>query len=77
MEEMRQLVRAMQRELTGSDAEAVPYLIRDITSESPEGERAAGRLKEMLPKLGKASYDLAVKVIGDVASSAAKKILGM
>jgi hypothetical protein len=31
----------------------------------------------MLPKLGKASYDLAATVIGDVASAAAKKILGM
>lgn len=75
--EMNELVRVLQAELEGEDQAAVPAIVETIRSEGPYAARAAAKLKELLPKLGKSTYDLAVKVIGDVASATVKKMLGM
>jgi hypothetical protein len=40
-------------------------------------EKAAGRLQTILNKVGKATYDIAIKVISDLASETAKKVFGL
>jgi Uncharacterized protein conserved in bacteria (DUF2321) len=75
--DMRKLIALLQKELDGEEAEGVPAVIENIAAESPYTERAAKRLKSWLPKLGKSAYDIAVKVISDVGSATAKKILGL
>jgi hypothetical protein len=75
--EMLELVRLLQSELTGEDVDAVPAVVENIVTESRYTEPATIRLKAMLGKLGKSSYDVAIKIIGDVGSSVAKRMLGM
>jgi hypothetical protein len=74
---MKELVQVLQKELEGEDRAAIPAIVETITREGPLAEHAASRLKELLPKLGKSSYDLAVRVIGDIASATVKKMLGL
>jgi hypothetical protein len=38
---------------------------------------SSAKLKGMLPKLGKSAYDIAVKIITDIASETVKKIMGL
>ena len=47
-----------------------------MTKDTPYTEKAAGRLKGMLTKVGKSTYDVAIKVLGDIATVAAKKWMG-
>jgi|tagenome__1003787_1003787.scaffolds.fasta_scaffold20920019_2 hypothetical protein len=74
---VRELVRLMQQELTGEDARAVEGVVENIVTETRFTGRAVARLRGMMPKLGKASYEIVVKIIGDIGSAAAKKMLGM
>jgi hypothetical protein len=46
-------------------------------TDTPQASRAAMRLQTILAKLGKATYDVAIKVITDIASETAKKVLGL
>lgn len=62
--------------LEGQDAAAVAGLVRDVATETPRTQLAALKLKMLLPKLGKATYDIAIKVVSDLASETAKKTLG-
>jgi hypothetical protein len=48
-----------------------------ITLETDQTVTATGRLKMMLSKLGKSSYDVAVKIVSDVGAATAKKMLGL
>jgi hypothetical protein len=75
--EVRRLVRIIQAELYGEDRESVEAVVKNAVEETPYNVAAAGRLKTMLSKLGKPAYDLAVKIISDVGSAAAKKLLGL
>jgi hypothetical protein len=75
--EMRELVKVLQEGLSEKDQAGLTDIVRNVASETPFTKQAAQRLKELLPKLGKSSYDLAVKVISDVASATAKKWLGL
>ena len=70
-------IEVLEMDLTGQDALDAPELIRAIASETPRSEIAALKLKRILPKLGKATYDVAIKVISDLASETAKKTLGL
>ena len=74
---MRKLVQLLQKELDEDDAEGVPAVVENIVSELPFTEAAAKRLKRLLPKLGKSAYEVAIKVITDVGSATAKKLLGL
>ena len=53
-----------------------PSIIENVTKDTPYTEKAAGRLKGMLTKVGKSTYDVAIKVLGDIATVAAKKWMG-
>ena len=75
--ELATLIRLMQADLDAEDASAVPSIVENVVSETPFTERAARNLNALLPKLGRAAYDMAIKVITDVGSATAKKILGL
>jgi hypothetical protein len=75
--EMKKLIQLLQSELDEDDGEGVSAIVETIASESPFTEGAAKRLKRLLPKIGKSAYEVAVKIISDVGSATAKKILGL
>jgi Uncharacterized protein conserved in bacteria (DUF2321) len=74
---MIKLIRALEAELDGDDALAVPALVHNIVEETGYTASAAKRLKKLLPKLGKSAYDIAIKIIADIGAATAKKILGV
>jgi hypothetical protein len=76
-DEMKALISLLQADLDHEDAEAVPGIVRNIVQESHVTEVAAARLKLILPRLGKATYEAAVKILTDIASATAKKMLGL
>ena len=75
--QMAKLIKLVRLSLDKEDAAEVERIMPDVVSETPRTERAALRLKRILSKLGKATYDVAVNVISDIASETAKKILGL
>lgn len=76
-QQMTELIRLLQADLDAEDAEAVPAVVENVVEDSRFTEEAAARLKCMLPKLGKAAYEAAIKIITDIASATAKKMLGL
>src|SRR5690242_9725539 len=75
--EMAKLVLVLRSGLDTADAEGVEALVENIARDTPFTQNAAARLKGMLPKLGKSAYDIAVKIISDIASETVKKIMGL
>jgi len=76
-EEMTALIRLLQSGLDAREASTVPAVVENIVREGPSTAGAVSSLKSMLPKLGKATYDTAVKIISDIASASVKKMLGL
>ncbi len=74
---MNALVRIVRSDLGDAEANEVAALVPDLTSDTPKAESAALRLKPILLRLGKVGYDVAIKIITDVASEIAKKTLGL
>jgi hypothetical protein len=74
--EMEDLVLTLTAEIKGEDAESLPSIIENVTKDTPYTKKAAGRLKGILARVGKSTYDVAIKVLGDIATVAAKKWLG-
>jgi hypothetical protein len=70
-------VEAAQIGLEGREAEEAAALVTAVSVDSPRTELAAMKLKGLLSKLPKAAYDVALKVIGDVAAATAKSHLGL
>ena len=66
-----------QLSLDASDAASVPAIVQNVVHENEFMEHAVTRLLTMLPKLGKATYDVVIKVVTDVGSVTAKKMLGL
>jgi Uncharacterized protein conserved in bacteria (DUF2321) len=77
LQRMNALIRIVRSDLGDAEANAVAALVPDLTSDTPKAEGAALRLKPILLRLGKVGYDLAIKIITDVASEVAKKALGL
>jgi hypothetical protein len=75
--EMMKLVKALQKELDPDEAATVPAVVEQVLKETPDTAKAAERLKAMLSKLGKPSYDVAIKIISDIGSATVKKMLGL
>lgn len=63
--------------LSAQDLEKVNTTLPDVVRNTPKTESASLRLKGILGKLGKSGYDIAIKVVTDVASETAKKTLGL
>lgn len=61
--------------LDGQDVAQAAELIGLASVDAPRTEVATFKLKRMLEKAGKPVYDIAIKVISDVASETAKKVL--
>jgi hypothetical protein len=74
--EVDELIRTLGAEVKGEDASSLPSIIENVTKDTPYTENAAGRLKGILAKVGKSTYDVAIKVLGDIATVAAKKWMG-
>jgi hypothetical protein len=51
--------------------------MENVVVETKFTPQATERLKTMLPKLGKSAYDIAIKIISDIGSATAKKLLGL
>jgi len=75
--EVKKLIQLLERELDKAETDGISAVVESVASETPYTERAAKRLKSWLPKLGKSAYEMAIKVISDVGSATAKKILGL
>lgn len=75
--EMKKLIRLLHSELDGEDEESIAAVVSNVVVETRYTKRAAERLKEMLPKLGKSTYDVVIKIIGDIGSATVKKLLGL
>jgi hypothetical protein len=52
-------------------------VLPDILHDTPKTQSASLKLKRLLPKLGTVAYDIAIKVITDVASETAKKTMNL
>jgi Uncharacterized protein conserved in bacteria (DUF2321) len=74
---MNELVRLIQAELSEDEVSAVPAIVQNVIVETGYSKRAAEKLKVMLPKLRKSSYDIVIKIISDIGSATVKKILGL
>ena len=74
LDRMNALVRIVRSDLGDAEANEVAALVPDLTSDTPKAESAALRLKPILLRLGKVGYDVAIKIITDVASETVKKI---
>jgi hypothetical protein len=69
--------RLLEEPLDGADKASVPAVVNNVLVETTFTPLAAERLKVMLSKLGKSAYDIAIKIIGDIGSATAKKMLGL
>lgn len=70
-------VEVMGMELEGQDATDAAALIAAVSVDTPRTELSALKLKKLLGKLSKPVYDVAIKIIGDVAAATAKSHLGI
>ena len=66
-------IEAVQLELDAQDAAAAAALVPAVAAETPSTELAAYKLNTLLAKLQKPAYDIAIKVVSDIASETAKK----
>jgi hypothetical protein len=77
MADMRRLIHILQDTLDADEAATVPALVQNVVATTGYTERAASRLKVLLAQIGKPTYDVAIKIIGDIGSAVAKKMLGL
>ena len=70
-------VEVVEMELEGQDATDAAALIAAVSVDTPRTELSALKLKKLLGKLSKPVYDVAIKIVSDVASETAKKALGL
>jgi hypothetical protein len=75
--EMKKLVSLLQENLDSNDRTTVPAVVGNVVVETGFTPQAAERLKTMLAKLGKSTYDVAIKIISDIGSATVKKMLGL
>ena len=64
-------------ELEGQEAKDAAALIAAVSVETSRTELSALKLKKLLSKLSKPIYDVSIKIVSDVASDTAKKVLGL
>jgi hypothetical protein len=75
--EMKKLISLLQDNLDHDDGVAVPTVVGNVLSETKFTPQAAERLKSMLAKVGKSTYEVAIKIISDIGSATVKKMLGL
>ena len=72
-----QLIQEVSSDLEIEDSKSVTAIIENVVVDTPYTEKAAHRLKELLKKVSGSTYEIAVKLLTDVATAAAKKMLGL
>lgn len=60
-----------------ADVQDIERNLPDITRDTPRSQVAAKRVRLMLGKAGKPIYDVAIKIVADVASASVKPRLGL
>jgi hypothetical protein len=63
--------------LGAGDLEELNRALPDVLRDTVKTQSAAQKVKGILGKLGKQTYDIAIKVVTDVATEAAKKQMGL
>ena len=63
--------------LTDTEKSELTKNIADLASDTPKTPLASARVKRILAKLGADAYQVAIKVVTDVATESAKKQLGL
>lgn len=63
--------------LSETDLATAESALPDVVRDTPKTESAALRLKRVLGQMGKPAYDVAIKVVSDLASETAKKTMGL
>jgi hypothetical protein len=76
-EDMKKLIDLLRPDLNEVDTAEVKRLLPDVMRDGPQTNRAVVRFQTILAKTGKATYDVAIKIISDIASETAKKLLGL
>jgi hypothetical protein len=66
-----------ESELAAEDRQELESALPDILRDTPRTEGAALKVKRILGKLGTSLYEVAIKVVTDVASETARKTLGL
>ncbi len=59
------------------DIAAVEATLPDVVRDTPKTEGAALKLKRLMGQLSRPTYEIAIKVVTDLASEAAKKTMGL
>ena len=75
IENFQEIVR--ESDLSSQDREDLDKALPDIVRDTPKTESASLKAKRILEKMGKPLYEIAIKVITDVASETAKKTIGL
>lgn len=66
-----------ESDLSQQDLDELTRTLPDVLRDTPRTESASLKMKRIMGKLGKPVYDIAIKVVTDVASETAKKTLGL
>jgi hypothetical protein len=62
--------------LSDSDLKEMTTALPDVVHDTPKTQLASMKFKRILGGLKKPAYDIAVKVVTDIASETAKKVMG-
>lgn len=63
--------------LSEADMQEATIALPDVVQDTPKTQLASLKFKRLLGKLGKPIYDVAIKVVSDIASETAKKTMGL
>jgi len=66
-----------ESELSAEDRQELETALPDILRDTPKTESAALKVKRILGKLGQSLYEIAIKVVTDVASETARKTMNL
>jgi hypothetical protein len=72
-----ELLQEMSSDLGMEDNKSLRSVVQNVVVDTPYTGKAAERLKGFLGKVGGSTYEIAVKLLSDVATAAAKKMLGL
>ena len=75
--QMRDLIRLFQSNVDDVERDEIASLIPDIARNDERGGAAASRLLTLMGRFGKPAFDIAIKILSDIASATAKKALGL
>lgn len=75
IESLKEIVRGSK--LTQAERDELDNTMLDVIRDTPKTESSSLKLRQLLEKMGKPLYDIALGVLTDVASETAKKTLGL